>query len=88
MAPKLTDEQRQALASHPSEPVVVEDPQNRTQYVLLRLDVFRNLQRLAYDDSEVPPSAFYPAFAAAVKEDVDAPGMDEYDQYDAHRKQP
>jgi len=89
MTPKLSDEQRQALAGHPSKPLVVEDPQNQTQYVLLPLEVYQNLQQLVYDDSEVSPSALYPAFAAAVKDDVDAPGMDdEYDQYDPHRKQP
>jgi hypothetical protein len=32
-----------------------------------------------YDTSDPDPRAFYPAFAAAVKDDVDAPGVEAYE---------
>jgi hypothetical protein len=83
----LSDEQRQALAAHPSEPVLVEDPQTHIQYVLLRLEDYQRLNDLV-DDGTPDPRAFYSAFAQAVKDDVDAPGMEEYDNYDLHRKKP
>jgi hypothetical protein len=88
MTLKLSDEQRQALADHPSEPLVVEDAQTRTRYVLLRLDAYQQLQLQLSDDSEPDPREFYPAFTQAIKEDLDAPGMEDYDDYEAHRKQP
>jgi hypothetical protein len=40
------------------------------------------MQRLMYDDSEADPREFYPAFYAAAKNDIDAPGMDVYDRDD------
>jgi hypothetical protein len=46
----------------------------------VRLDVYESLlQALDYDTSEPDPRVFYPAFAEAVKTDLDAPGMDRYD---------
>ena len=89
MTAKLSEEQRQALSEHPGQAVEVEDPVTRTKYVLIQLDVYRRMQgMLAYDDREPDPRAFYPSFAEAVKEDIDAPGMERYDDYDSSRKQP
>jgi hypothetical protein len=34
----------------------------------------------SYDASEPDPRDFYPAFADAVKDDLDAPGMERYDE--------
>jgi hypothetical protein len=87
MAPTLSDEQRQALADRPGDPLVVEDPDTRTQYVLLPLDIYQQLLQQVRD-SEPDPRAFYSAFAQAIKDDLDAPGMEDYDNYDAHRKEP
>ena len=41
-----------------------------------------------YDTSDPDPRAFYSAFAAAVKDDVDAPGMEAYDADESPQKQP
>jgi hypothetical protein len=69
MAPKLSDELRQALAQQPGQPLQVEDPVTHARYVLVRLDVYEQLRRATdYDASEPDPRSFYPAFAEAVKE--------------------
>jgi hypothetical protein len=75
MTPKLTDELRQALARQPGEPLQIEDPVTHDRYILVKLDVYEQLQRAAtYDASDPDPRDFYPTFAQAVKDDVDAPG--------------
>ena len=89
MTPQLTDELRQALADQPGEPVQVEDPVSHARYVLVQLDVYEKLQRaMDYDASEPDPRAFYPAFAEAVREDLDAPGMERYDGDGTPQNQP
>lgn len=87
MPPKLSDELKQALAQQPSDqPLTVEDED--TQYVIIKLEVFQQMQgAMTYDDSEPDPREHYAAFAKAVEADVDAPGMSDYDDYDAHRDQ-
>lgn len=80
MNPQLSPELRQALARQPGHPLQVEDPLTHAQYVLVQLDAYKQLQRAVdYDASEPDPREFYPAFAAAVEDDVDAPGMEAYD---------
>lgn len=80
MTPKLTPELSQALASHPGEPLTVEDPVTHAQYVLVPRDVYERLQQVIdYDTSDPDPRDFYPAFAQAVQDDVDAPGMELYE---------
>lgn len=81
MTSKLSDEQRQALTGHPKQPLPVEDPVTHTEYIILRMDVYEQMLRAAeYDFSDPDPRTFYPAFAAAVKDDLDAPGMECYDE--------
>jgi hypothetical protein len=89
MTPKLNEELRQALALQSRQPLQVEDPETHARYVLVRLDVYEQLQRaMDYDASEPDPRQFYPAFAEAVKDDLDAPGMERYDEETAPRTQP
>jgi hypothetical protein len=81
MTPILTDELRQTIAKQPGQPVYIEDPVTRARYVLVQLEVYERLQRaMDYDASAPDPRQFYPAFAEAVKDDLDAPGMELYDQ--------
>jgi hypothetical protein len=48
--------------------------------VLIQLDAYEQLQReVGCDTSDSDPRAFCPAFAAAVKDDVDAPGVEAYE---------
>jgi len=45
MTPKLTDEMRHALQTHPGQPVEVEDSETRQVYVLVAKEDFRGLVR-------------------------------------------
>jgi hypothetical protein len=84
MTLKLTPELCQALAQQRGQPLQVEDPVTQARYILLQLDVYERLQQAVdYDASEPDPREFYPAVAEAVKEDLDAPGMERYDPDDA-----
>jgi len=57
MTPDLTDQQRQALReANDAGPVTVVDPATHTQYVLLRADVFQELQHGNHDLE--PPDAY------------------------------
>lgn len=80
MTPKLTDELRQALSQDPGRPLQVEDPVTHDRYVLVQLVYERLQQAMDYDASEPDPRQFYPAFAEAVKDDLDASGMERYDE--------
>ena len=82
MTPKLSDELRQALSQLPvDQPLRVEDDATHTPYVLIRMDVFERMQGIVYDDGDPDPREFYPSFLAAVGEDIDAPGMELYNDY-------
>ena len=59
----------------------VEDPVSHARYVLVQLGVYQQLRRaMDYDASEANPREVYPAFADAVKGELDAPGMERYDE--------
>jgi hypothetical protein len=88
MTTKLTEELRQAIARQPGEPLQLEDPITHALYVLVQLDIYERLQRgFEYDTSEPDPRLFYPAFADAVKDELDAPGMANYDEDESPRNQ-
>jgi hypothetical protein len=88
MAPKLSDEQRRALARHPEVPLEVEDPETHGKYVLMRMDVYEQMQKLIpYDDSEPDAREFLPMMHQVMKDDWDAPGMEEYDNYEPPRNE-
>ena len=82
---ELTEEQRR-LVSAEQNPVIV-DPQTLAAYVLVRKDVFDRIKRLLYDDSELTHDEMRLLLARSSKENGwDEPGMEQYDQYDEHRK--
>jgi hypothetical protein len=82
----LTEEMRHALAEHPGQPVYVEDADTRQQYVLLRADLYQQIQPLI-EAGELTDEEMLAAAAVANQgpEGWDAPGMDDYDGpgYDA-----
>jgi hypothetical protein len=82
MIAKLSDEQRRALEREPGAPLPVEDPDTHARYMLVEMDLFERLQRVLPDDGEVDPRQFYAAFGKAVASDLDAPGMEDYDNYE------
>jgi hypothetical protein len=77
----LSDQQRAAISANPGQPLTIDDDRTQTQYVLVRAELFRRLQQLAYDDSDLTPEEMLAAAARVWPEDDDwdAPGMDEYD---------
>jgi len=83
---RLTEEMRHALAENPGRPVYVEDADTRQQYVLLRADLYQQIQPLI-DAGELTDEEMLAAAAVANKgpEGWDAAGMDVYDgpEYDA-----
>jgi hypothetical protein len=67
MAPNLTDQQRQALHEvNDSGPVTVVDPATNTQYVLVRADVFQELQEWMRD---LEPQDAYPVVDRVLADD-------------------
>jgi hypothetical protein len=61
MTPKLTEEQRRAVQQSSEEPVCLEDDQTHVHYVLLRLDLYEQLQKLADADNAALPSTDQPS---------------------------
>jgi hypothetical protein len=85
MTPSLTDQQRQALhEANDAGPVVVVDPATNTQYVLLRADVFRELQEWTRD---LEPQDAYPIVDRFMAEDdVNDPTLASYQDEALSRK--
>jgi len=85
MTAKLSniDDVRKALSESHGKPVEIEDDQTHTTYVMVTRDEFQRVYQPVYDDSEPDPREFYGLFSAAVKDDLDAPGMEDYDDYDS-----
>jgi hypothetical protein len=82
---ELTEQQRQVV-SNEENPTIL-DPQTREAYVLVRKAVFDRIKGLLYDDSEMTHDELRLLLAHSAKANGwDEPGMEEYDNYDEHRK--
>jgi hypothetical protein len=80
---ELTEEQRQELSE--VEPVPI-DPSTKETYVLVRKSVYDRIKGLLYDDGEWTENELRLLLARSAEENGwNEPGMDDYDQYDAHR---
>ena len=89
MTPNLPQELRQALAEQAGEPLQVVDAVTHARYVIVQFDLFERLQHaVEFDATDPDPRAFYPAFAEAVKDDLNVPGMEGYNHEDASRRRP
>ena len=78
---ELSAEQKQLLES--GKAVEVTDPETTRQYVLLRKDIYENVRRLLYDDSEWTDEELRLQLArSAMDNGWDEPEMDAYDRYD------
>jgi hypothetical protein len=76
----LTPEQRQEIERAGNAPVLLEDPETRQRYVLLKAEVYESL-------SEVDPvRAMYPFVDRTFREGWETPEMAEYDEYEQHRR--
>ena len=87
MVIKLTDEMRQAIQAQPNGPIYVIDDATDSKYVLLPDETYEKMRSLLFDDSEFDPKEAYPLLDKVFggPEGWDAPGMELYDEYDAHR---
>jgi len=83
MALRLSDEQRAAVQQHPNQAIEVVDGVTQEQYVLLPAATYKKVQALFAGDYD--PDEFMPLVHDALAEDLNAPGMELYDDYDAHR---
>ena len=94
MTPRLTDEQRDALAAATGPAVEVEDAVTHVKYVLLPAETYERVRSAvepaadadANGDEEYDPSWAYPLVAEALAEVWDDPAMDVYNDYDAAPK--
>lgn len=79
MTMNLTEELRKAIAAQPGRPVHLVDPQTHTDYVLLRADIFDQMQA-SYDDSDYDVREMLPHMAKVFgPAGWDDPEMDVYD---------
>jgi hypothetical protein len=84
---KLSDEQRDALASAGSSPVVeVVGPEDQVRYVLLRADVFERIRHVLDEDFDIREA--YPLMDQAARAaGWDDPQEDIYDDLDPRREE-
>ncbi len=75
----LTAEQHQAIEDAGGQPVRVEDPETRTTYVLLNVELYERIRTLVESDDS-NPEEFLPLIWDAMKDDWDDPWMDVYDR--------
>jgi hypothetical protein len=85
---KLTTEQQQALHDNPDGPVEVVDPGTNKVYVLVSADVYERIKPLFEQDPMSESEQRHLLLQAGKRAGWDAPEMDAYDDYDAHRPKP
>lgn len=83
MSIQLTSDQHEAIESEGT-PLQVIDPRSGNRYVFVKSPLFERVRSLLSDDL----SDTYPAqIESAMRAGWDEPLMDEYNDYDNHRKQ-
>ncbi len=82
MSLELSNDLRQAVDTEGT-PLKIVDPRTGNVYVLVNQNVFERVQSLLADDL----AETYPAqIESAMRAGWDDPAMDEYNDYDRHRK--
>jgi hypothetical protein len=82
MSLELSNDLRQAVDTEGT-PLKIVDPRTGNVYVLINQTVFERVQSLLSDDQ----SETYPAqIESAMRAGWDDPVMDQYNEYDRHRK--
>jgi len=87
MAPELSPELRQAMQQlHGAEPLRVVDPETNASYVIVKAEVYDQLQRVLSDED---PREAYPLIAAVMQEDDEHdPLLDSYQSVTRDPQQP
>ena len=83
MTIRLPDELRQAIDSNPGRPVTIQDDTTQASYVVIPLELFEQWRR--GEDAE--HRDMYPLLDETFggPDGWDAPGMEQYDDYDRYR---
>jgi hypothetical protein len=82
---ELTDEQHRLLTQNGPEPIRAIDPVTRTEYVLLRAEVYDRIQRLLPGEDAWSRDAYAAAMEVFSRDGWDDPRMDVYDALDPRR---
>lgn len=86
MTPKLSNEQRRAIDEQHGGPVFVVDGDTQEQYVLLPAETYQKIRALIDDDTFDIRETYPLQEKAAGAAGWDDPAMDDYNDYDSHRK--
>jgi hypothetical protein len=89
MTPKLTSEQRQAIdEQQPGQPVYVVDADTQEKWVLVPDGTYQKIRALLGDDTFDIRETYPMQDRVAAAAGWDDPAMDDYNDYDTHRKTP
>ena len=87
MTPELSPDLRHAVHQlHGTQPLRVVDPDTNTVYVLVRAEVFDQVQAVLHDDEAELAETYAAQSDSALRAGWDAPEMADYDNYDENRK--
>ena len=81
MNPVLTNEQLQAIQANPNSAVRVVDPQSKDAYVIVRADVFEQMQTILKVEYHLSDT-YVAQVQSALRAGWDDPAMDDYNNYD------
>jgi hypothetical protein len=85
MTAKLPEELRNVVVACLGQPLELIDEQAHRAYVLVPADEFHRLKAITED---TPGDAYAAQIESAMQAGWDDPRMDEYNDYDSHRRQP
>jgi len=83
MTPELSPDLRHAVQHlRGTQPLRLIDPDTSTVYVLVRAELFDQVQAVLHEDESELADTYSAQSEAALEAGWDAPGMDDYDNYD------
>jgi hypothetical protein len=85
MNPVLTKEQIAAIQANPNGPVHALDPQSKEAYVIIRADLFEQMQGILKDEYHLSDT-YVAQLQSALRAGWDDPAMDDYNNYDENFK--
>lgn len=81
MDPVLTHEQLQAIHAKPEGPVRVVDPRTQQAYLIVRADLYEQVQQVLKDEYHLSDT-YFAQVESAMRAGWDDPAMDDYNHYD------
>lgn len=86
MSIELTEDQSKAVEQAGDKSPSVTDPRTRKTYVLVSAEVFERIRALVGDADYALADTYRAQVDSAMEAGWNDPAMDEYNDYDAHRK--